>query len=89
MEATLEPLLFLFKERRRAGEHFGDFCARVGFPTLRDYARGYIPADQLAAMPTVGVTAATLQTLTELAAKQVEIPKLPEAPEPGIVCAKL
>ncbi len=53
MEKTLEPLLFYFKGQRRADEAFGDFCARVGFSALRDYAAGYIPAKDAAELPKV------------------------------------
>ena len=35
----LEPLLFLYKQRRRPGEAFGDFCARQGFEGLRAYSQ--------------------------------------------------
>jgi sulfite reductase (ferredoxin) len=33
--ATLDPLFALYGARRRAGEGFGDFCHRVGLPTLQ------------------------------------------------------
>ena len=53
MEKTLEPLLAYFKGQRRPDEPFGDFCARVGFGALRDYAAGYIPAKEAAELPKV------------------------------------
>ena len=39
IEKVLEPLLFLYKQRRRPGEAFGDFCARQGFEALRTYGQ--------------------------------------------------
>ena len=39
LEKTLEPIFFFFKQRRAAGEPFGDFCARVGFDAIRDYTK--------------------------------------------------
>jgi sulfite reductase (ferredoxin) len=38
--ATLEPLLRRFKEERRPGESFGDYCHRLG----PDHARALLPA---------------------------------------------
>lgn len=35
----LEPVFFFYKQRRAAGEPFGDFCARVGFDAIRDYTK--------------------------------------------------
>lgn len=39
IEKALEPVLFMYKQRRRPGEALGDFTARVGFETLRQYAQ--------------------------------------------------
>ncbi len=39
LEKALEPIFFFFKQRRSAGEPFGDFCARVGFDAIRDYTK--------------------------------------------------
>ncbi len=47
LETFLEPLLVFFKETRAdsdAPESFGDFCHRVGFEALRNYAQTYVPA---------------------------------------------
>jgi sulfite reductase (ferredoxin) len=44
LEATLEPLLVYFKQSRETGESFGDFCDRIGFDALRQYAESYTPA---------------------------------------------
>lgn len=43
LEATLEPLLVYFKQDRRQiePESFGDFCNRVGFETLLQFAAAY------------------------------------------------
>jgi len=38
IEKALEPVLYMFKQRRRPGEPLGDFTARVGFETLKQYA---------------------------------------------------
>jgi len=32
---TLQPVIAYFRDQRQAAESFGDFCARVGLPTLR------------------------------------------------------
>jgi sulfite reductase (ferredoxin) len=48
LEATLEPLLAMFKARRQPEEAFGDFVARVGFVALKEYAESYVPAERLA-----------------------------------------
>jgi sulfite reductase (ferredoxin) len=47
LETFLEPLLVFFKEARvdnGVPESFGDFCHRVGFEALRNYAQTYVPA---------------------------------------------
>ena len=47
LEQHLEPLLVFFRDSRLQGdepESFGDFCDRVGFPALQDYAAQYVPA---------------------------------------------
>ncbi|MBD2465169.1 sulfite reductase, ferredoxin dependent [Oscillatoria sp. FACHB-1407] len=41
LEAALEPLFFYFKNHRTKGESFGDFCHRVGFDALREFAATY------------------------------------------------
>ena len=41
LETFLEPMFVFFKEKRQAGESFGDFCARVGFEALREYTASY------------------------------------------------
>jgi sulfite reductase (ferredoxin) len=44
LETTLEPLLVCFKQNRKPNESFGDFCDRVGFDVLRQFAATYEPA---------------------------------------------
>ncbi|HIK56700.1 MAG TPA: sulfite reductase, ferredoxin dependent [Synechococcales cyanobacterium M55_K2018_004] len=43
LEKTLEPLFVLFKQKRQAGESFGNFCDRVGLEALRHFAATYQP----------------------------------------------
>jgi sulfite reductase (ferredoxin) len=45
LEQTLEPLFVYFKQARQTDESFGDFCHRVGFEALRQFAVAYQPAD--------------------------------------------
>lgn len=33
---TLRPIVTLFRDTHEPGEHFGDFCRRIGFETLRE-----------------------------------------------------
>jgi sulfite reductase (ferredoxin) len=44
LETTLEPILVYFQSDRKPGEHFGDFCDRLGFDALRQFAANYQPA---------------------------------------------
>jgi len=41
METTLEPLFVFFRDGRKGPESFGDFCDRVGFEALRQFATTY------------------------------------------------
>jgi sulfite reductase (ferredoxin) len=41
METTLEPLFVFFRDGRKGPESFGDFCDRVGFEALRQFAATY------------------------------------------------
>lgn len=43
LEVTLEPLFIYFKQSRLPEESFGDFCHRVGFEALRQFAATYDP----------------------------------------------
>ncbi len=52
LEVTLEPLLVYFKQDRKPSESFGDFCDRVGFEALRDFAQAYVPGKPVQAVKT-------------------------------------
>jgi sulfite reductase (ferredoxin) len=41
LETQLEPIFVYFKESRKSGESFGDFCDRVGFDAIRQFAANY------------------------------------------------
>lgn len=41
LETQLEPMFVYFKECRETEESFGDFCHRVGFDAIREYAAKY------------------------------------------------
>ncbi len=41
IETTLEPLFVFFRDGRKKSESFGDFCDRVGFEALRQFAATY------------------------------------------------
>lgn len=45
IDTTLEPLFVFFRDGRKKGESFGDFCDRVGFEALRQFSATY-NADQ-------------------------------------------
>jgi sulfite reductase (ferredoxin) len=45
LETTLEPLFVYFKDQRKEGEGFGDFCDRLGMEALHDFAATYKPGD--------------------------------------------
>ncbi len=47
LEVTLEPLLVYFKQDRKPSESFGDFCHRVGFEALRQFAQTYVPGKSI------------------------------------------
>jgi sulfite reductase (ferredoxin) len=44
LETFLEPLFVFFRDHRRVGESFGDFCDRVTLDALRKFTAGYDPA---------------------------------------------
>jgi sulfite reductase (ferredoxin) len=56
-ETFFEPLFTIFKARRRSGESFGDFTARIGFAELRSFQSSYISAEVAKTLPKVGVSA--------------------------------
>jgi sulfite reductase (ferredoxin) len=41
LETQLEPIFVYFKQTRNSGETFGDFCDRVGFDAIREFATKY------------------------------------------------
>jgi len=63
LETFFEPLFYFFKSRRNNEESFGDFCARVGFETLRAYQDSYVAPPTVARMPRVMVERETFDAL--------------------------
>ncbi|MEH2234029.1 MAG: sulfite reductase, ferredoxin dependent [Nostoc sp.] len=43
LETFLEPIFVYFKKSRKSKESFGDFCDRVGFDSIREFAASYEP----------------------------------------------
>ncbi|MCF4968046.1 sulfite reductase, ferredoxin dependent [Nostoc sp. CMAA1605] len=43
IESFLEPIFVYFKQSRTSQESFGDFCDRVGFDAIREFASQYEP----------------------------------------------
>ncbi|MEH2355681.1 sulfite reductase, ferredoxin dependent [Nostoc sp.] len=43
LESFLEPIFVYFKKSRKSKESFGDFCDRVGFDAIREFAATYEP----------------------------------------------
>ncbi|MBN3875316.1 sulfite reductase, ferredoxin dependent [Nostoc sp. JL23] len=41
LESFLEPIFVYFKKSRKSKESFGDFCDRVGFDAIREFAASY------------------------------------------------
>lgn len=41
LETQLEPIFVYFKESRKPEESFGDFCDRIGFDAIREFAAKY------------------------------------------------
>jgi sulfite reductase (ferredoxin) len=41
LESFLEPIFVYFKQERKTGEGFGDFCDRVGFDAIREFTVTY------------------------------------------------
>ncbi|KAI8462259.1 MAG: sulfite reductase [Monoraphidium minutum] len=83
IEAYLEPLFAFWGSARRAGECFGDFCARVGFAALREFAAAYVPAAEAeaAAMPKVALPSGTYDALAARAAREGKS-RVPRPPVP-------
>lgn len=45
LETEFEPIFVYFKQSRKPDESFGDFCDRVGFAALRQFAADYQPSN--------------------------------------------
>ncbi|MCC5618148.1 sulfite reductase, ferredoxin dependent [Nostoc sp. CHAB 5836] len=43
LESFLEPIFVYFKKSRKSKESFGDFCDRIGFDAIREFAASYEP----------------------------------------------
>ncbi|MBE9104995.1 sulfite reductase, ferredoxin dependent [Nostoc cf. edaphicum LEGE 07299] len=43
LDTFLEPIFVYFKKSRKSKESFGDFCDRVGFDAIREFAASYDP----------------------------------------------
>ncbi|MFS0515558.1 sulfite reductase, ferredoxin dependent [Nostoc sp. UIC 10607] len=43
LDSFLEPIFVYFKKSRKSKESFGDFCDRVGFDAIREFASTYEP----------------------------------------------
>ncbi|MBW4454262.1 MAG: sulfite reductase, ferredoxin dependent [Nostoc indistinguendum CM1-VF10] len=43
LDTFLEPIFVYFKKSRKSKESFGDFCDRVGFDAIREFAVSYDP----------------------------------------------
>lgn len=41
IETELEPMFVMFRQERKRGESFGDFCDRIGFDALRTFSVQY------------------------------------------------
>jgi len=42
LASTLRPLFILWRDERRVGESFGDYCHRVGFEYLREHVQVHV-----------------------------------------------
>lgn len=70
LEATLEPILYLFRQQRRPAETLGDFCARVGFEAIRNFSFGFVSESDAADMPQVGLPEDLYKSLQAVADEQ-------------------
>lgn len=74
LESFLEPIFVHFRDHRKPKEPFGDYCARVGYPALKEFQASYVPGGRVEengnghAKASLALDSATLQAL-ELAAK--------------------
>jgi sulfite reductase (ferredoxin) len=70
LEATLEPVLYYYQQRRRAGENLGDFSARVGLKAIKQYAQGYVPAAEAQQLQQIGLPEELYASLKAIADQQ-------------------
>ncbi|MBD1867734.1 sulfite reductase, ferredoxin dependent [Leptolyngbya sp. FACHB-671] len=73
LEAALEPLLIYFKQERQQRaepESFGDFCHRVGFDALRQFAASYEPRTSNKLRHRIGIKDEVYVKLKAIAAQQ-------------------
>lgn len=70
LEALLEPVFYFYAARRRPGEGLGDLVGRVGFPTLRAYAKAYLPPASLQRLPSVLLRRDAFEQLKAFAAER-------------------
>jgi sulfite reductase (ferredoxin) len=70
LEATLEPVLYYYQQRRRAGETLGDFSARVGLKAIKQYAQGYVPAAEAQQLQQIGLPEELYASLKAIADQQ-------------------
>jgi sulfite reductase (ferredoxin) len=67
LETAFEPIFVYFKQSRQPGEGFGDFCDRVGLPSMHEYVAQYQPETAAATIE----PATTEQTSTLKAASKI------------------
>jgi sulfite reductase (ferredoxin) len=73
LEAALEPLLVYFKQEQQhrvEPESFGDFCHRVGFDALRQFATSYQPVTSSKARYRIGIRNDVYTKLKAIATEQ-------------------
>lgn len=70
LEATLEPVFMYWKTSRKEGEALGDFVARVGLSAISEFSASYIPEEEKAAMPSMGLPKETFEALAKQAEAQ-------------------
>ncbi|MBW4619029.1 MAG: sulfite reductase, ferredoxin dependent [Cyanosarcina radialis HA8281-LM2] len=74
LESFLEPMFVYFKQSRQGKESFGDFCDRVGFDAIRQFAATYDPTSlktrTLNNRPRISIKPDVYGRLQEIAASQ-------------------
>jgi len=70
LEAFLEPLFAYFKQDRQPEEGFGDFCDRVGFEALHQFADTYtaLPSEAKDQRRRVTLSSSVYEQLKQVAA---------------------